>query len=132
MSVNSFVLIDKLVDEHPEMRQMCAKVHPCSVSTALEECCNFLDLSKREFIEAAADALTRSKAQIRRSGNALDQDEPVMLTLTGVIRAVTTLGGGVNKKPARSSHSPCPPGRGPGQPWSGPVLHPHRARHQAL
>jgi hypothetical protein len=26
-----------------------------------------------------------------------------MLTLTGVIRAVTTLGGGVNKKPARSS-----------------------------
>jgi hypothetical protein len=30
-------LIDKLVDEHPEMRQMCAKVSPQLIA-ALEEC----------------------------------------------------------------------------------------------
>jgi hypothetical protein len=63
-------LIDKLVDEHPEMRQMCAKVSPYA---ALEECCNFLDLSKRAFIEAAvSDAIRKAQIQI---GNALDQDE---------------------------------------------------------
>jgi hypothetical protein len=30
-----------------------------------------------------------------------------MLTLTGTIRAVTTLGGGVNKKTGESFHSTC-------------------------
>jgi hypothetical protein len=65
-------LIDKLVDEHPEMRQMCAKVSP-QLYAALEECCNFLDLSKRAFIEAAvSDAIRKAQIQI---GNALDQDE---------------------------------------------------------
>lgn len=40
---------------------------------ALEECCNFLDLSKRAFIEAAvSDAIRKAQIQI---GNALDQDE---------------------------------------------------------
>jgi hypothetical protein len=65
-------LIDHLVDEHPEMRQMCAKVSP-QLYAALEECCNFLDLSKRAFIEAAVSD-GHSKAQIQ-IGNALDQDE---------------------------------------------------------
>jgi hypothetical protein len=65
-------LIDKLVDEHPEMRQMCAKVSP-QLYAALEEVCNFLDLSKRAFIEAAvSDAIRKAQIQI---GNALDQDE---------------------------------------------------------
>jgi hypothetical protein len=35
-------------------------------------CCNFLDLSKRAFIEAAVSDAIRAQIQI---GNALDQDE---------------------------------------------------------
>jgi hypothetical protein len=67
-----FPLIDKLVDEHPEMRQMCAKVHP-SLIDRLDQVTNLLDMSKREFIEAAvSDALARAEEAIERSG-ALDQ-----------------------------------------------------------
>jgi hypothetical protein len=48
-----------------------------------------------------------------------------MLTLTGTIRAVTTLGG-VNKKTGEMSFPlTCAPDRGPRQPWSGSTLHPH-------
>jgi hypothetical protein len=69
-----------------------------SLIDRLDQVTNLLDMSKREFIEAAvSDALARAEEAIERSG-ALDQGEPVMLTLTGTIRAVTTLGGGVNKK----------------------------------
>jgi hypothetical protein len=56
-----------------------------------------------------------------------------MLTLTGTIRTVTTLGGGVNKKTGEViPHSTCAPDRGPRQPWSGSTLHPHSSGHQAL
>jgi hypothetical protein len=52
-----------------------------------------------------------------------------MLTLTGTIRAVTTLGGGVNKKTGEViSHSTCAPDRGPRQPWSGSTSSPSQFR----
>jgi hypothetical protein len=53
-----------------------------------------------------------------------------MLTLTGTIRAVTTLGGGVNKKTGEViSHSTCAPDpRASTNPWSGSTLHPSQFR----
>jgi hypothetical protein len=106
-------LIDKLIEQNEiELRQMCAKVSP-ELYAALEEVTELLDMSKREFIEAAA-VLARAEEAIERSGNALDQDEPeVMLTLTGTIRAVTTWAVVLTRRPARSHpDSPCAPDRG--------------------
>jgi hypothetical protein len=40
--------------QHPELRQMCAKVRPSQSDAALDQVTNLLDLSKRAFIEAAA------------------------------------------------------------------------------
>jgi hypothetical protein len=48
MSGPSF-LIDHLVDEHLEMRQMCAKVTPQLMPP--RGVLNLLDMSKREFVE---------------------------------------------------------------------------------
>lgn len=65
-------LVDHLMEQSSEMRQMCAKVSP-QLYAALEEVCNFLDLSKRAFIEAAvADAIGKAKLAI---GTAIDQME---------------------------------------------------------
>lgn len=72
--VNNGRLIDHLIEnnETPELRQMCAKVHP-SLIDRLDQVTNLLDMSKREFIEAAvSDALARAEQAIDRSG-ALDQ-----------------------------------------------------------
>jgi hypothetical protein len=49
-----------------------------------------------------------------------------MLIWPGVIRAVTTLGGGVNKKTGEVIPSTCPPGRGLDNRGLVPVVHPHR------
>jgi hypothetical protein len=52
----------------PELRQMCAKVSQ-ALYTRLEEACVLLDLTKREFIEAAVgDALDRAEDSIERAG----------------------------------------------------------------
>lgn len=52
----------------PELRQMCAKVSSVMYDD-LEQVCGLLDMSKREFIEAAvSDALTRAHQVIDRSG----------------------------------------------------------------
>ena len=60
--------VDQLIEEGaaPELRQMCAKVHP-TLYAALEEVCDLLDMSKRQFIEAAvADAIQRSQETIAK------------------------------------------------------------------
>lgn len=67
-------LVDMAIEQGqlPELRQMCAKVHP-AVYTRLEQVTNLLDMSKREFIEGAViDALNRAEEAIERSGS-LDQ-----------------------------------------------------------
>jgi poly-D-alanine transfer protein DltD len=72
--VNNGRLVDHLIEQNetPELRQMCAKVHP-SLIDRLDQVTNLLDMSKREFIEAAvSDALARAEEAIERSG-ALDQ-----------------------------------------------------------
>lgn len=54
--------VDQLIEQGsaPELRQMCAKVPP-SLYAALEEVCDLLDMSKRQFIEAAvSDAILRT------------------------------------------------------------------------
>jgi hypothetical protein len=62
---------DRAERKLPELRQMCAKVHP--LIDRLDQVTNLLDMSKREFIEAAvSDAIRKAQIQI---GNALDQDE---------------------------------------------------------
>jgi hypothetical protein len=102
------------------MRQMCAKVHPALIDR-LDQVLNLLDMSKREFIEAAvSDALAHAEA--RSSVRCPGSREPVMLTLTGTIRAVTTWAVASTRRPARSSHSTCAPDRGPRQPWPVPVF----------
>lgn len=54
------------------MKQMCAKVS-VELYERLTEVCQLLDMSKRQFIEAAVhDALGRAEELIERSG-ALDQ-----------------------------------------------------------
>ena len=64
-------LLDQLLEESGEsapVRQMCAKVSHL-VYDDLEQVCQLLDLSKREFIETAVmDALTRAHAVIDQSG----------------------------------------------------------------
>ena len=72
--VNGGRLIDMAIEQGqlPELRQMCAKVHP-QVHDRLEQVTSLLDMSKREFIEGAViDALNRAEEAIERSG-ALDQ-----------------------------------------------------------
>jgi hypothetical protein len=70
--VNNDRLVDHLIEQKLELRQMCAKVHP-SLIDRLDQVTNLLDMSKREFIEAAvSDALARAEEAIERSG-ALDQ-----------------------------------------------------------
>lgn len=70
-------LIDAAIDqgELPQLRQMCAKVHP-EMYERLEQVTNLLDMSKREFIEGAvADALARAEEAIARSGALSEQGE---------------------------------------------------------
>lgn len=64
-------LVDRMIeqagDEIP-LRQMCAKVSP-ALYDRLEQLTNLLDMSKREFIEAAViDACARAEDVIERSG----------------------------------------------------------------
>ena len=70
-------ILDQLLEEsveHPSVRQMCAKVSHL-VYEDLEQVCSLLDLSKREFIEAAVrDALAKAHEVIDRSG-VIDQLE---------------------------------------------------------
>lgn len=63
-------LIDSAIEQGqlPELRQMCAKVHP-ELYAKLENITGLLDMSKREFIEGAvADALARAEDILSRSG----------------------------------------------------------------
>lgn len=64
-------LLESMLDqagEHPQIRQMCAKVSSV-VYDDLEQVCSLLDMSKREFIEGAVrDALDRAHEVINRSG----------------------------------------------------------------
>ena len=67
-------LLDRMAEEAPQLRQMCAKVSP-ELYDRLEQICGVLDMSKREFIEGAvADALDRAAETIDKVG-ALDQGE---------------------------------------------------------
>lgn len=60
-------LIDQAGEQAP-VRQMCAKVSNV-VYSDLENVCELLDMSKREFIESAVvDALRRAHDVINRSG----------------------------------------------------------------
>lgn len=63
-------LIDHMIEQGsaPELRQMCAKVSPV-LHDRLEQLTSLLDMSKREFIEAAViDALDRAEEVLERSG----------------------------------------------------------------
>jgi hypothetical protein len=65
-------VVDDMAEASPQLRQMCAKVSP-HLYDELENVCNLLDMSKRQFIEGAvADALARAKETIEKVG-ALDQ-----------------------------------------------------------
>ncbi len=70
-------LLDQLLEESGEtaqVRQMCAKVSHL-VYEDLEQVCQLLDMSKREFIESAViDALSRAHQVIDQSG-VMDQFE---------------------------------------------------------
>ena len=63
-------LLDHLIEqagETPELRQMCAKVSSVMYAE-LEQVVGLLDMSKREFIEAAVgDALARARQVIDSS-----------------------------------------------------------------
>lgn len=61
-------LVDRAVEESPQLRQMCAKVSP-ELYDRLEQVCSVLDMSKRQFIEGAvADALERAVETIEKMG----------------------------------------------------------------
>jgi hypothetical protein len=65
------VLLENLIEEGaPDLplRQMCAKVS-AELYSRLENICGALDMSKREFIEAAvSDALDRAVDHIHKAG----------------------------------------------------------------
>lgn len=66
-------LINRSAD--PSIKQLCAKVH-VSLIQDLDEVCALLDMSKRQFIEAAlVDALERAHSTIDASG-ILDRSSP--------------------------------------------------------
>lgn len=57
-----------------DLRNMCAKVSP-QLYSKLEEVCSLLDMTKRQFIEAAVnDAISKAEELIDRTG-ALAQGE---------------------------------------------------------
>lgn len=64
-------LIDRMIDQAGEdvpLRQMCAKVSPV-LYDRLEELTSLLDMSKREFIEAAViEACDRAQDVLERTG----------------------------------------------------------------
>lgn len=69
-SIRGQLLDQVLESENPtiQVRQMCAKVST-QLYDELENVCGLLDMSKREFIEGAvADAISRAKDVIDRSG----------------------------------------------------------------
>lgn len=69
-SIRGQLLDHVLESENPpiQVRQMCAKVST-QLYDELESVCGLLDMSKREFIEGAvADAISRAKDVIDRSG----------------------------------------------------------------
>lgn len=70
-------LMDQLIEQGEgkvEVRNMCAKVSP-QLYESLENVCGLLDMTKRQFIEAAvADAVAKAEELIARSG-ALGQGE---------------------------------------------------------
>lgn len=64
-------LVDRLIEQGEgkvEVRNMCAKVSP-QLYASLENVCGLLDMSKRQFIEAAvADAVEKAEDMLERSG----------------------------------------------------------------
>lgn len=61
-------VVDRLAEDSPQLRQMCAKVSP-ELYDRLEQVCGVLDMSKRQFIEGAvADALERAVQTIEKVG----------------------------------------------------------------
>lgn len=57
-------LLDEVMEQSPEMRQMCAKVTP-SLYNRLEQVCTALHLTKRQFIEwAVLEAVQRAESAI--------------------------------------------------------------------
>lgn len=63
-------LIDHIIEagDVPALRQMCAKITP-QLHDRLDQMTNLLDMSKREFVEAALiDALNRADEVLERSG----------------------------------------------------------------
>lgn len=61
-------LLDEAGEGHPLVRQMCAKVSHVMYED-LEQVCQLLDMTKREFIEVAVgDALEKAHEVIERSG----------------------------------------------------------------
>ena len=69
--VNNGRLVDDAIEQGqlPELRQLCAKVHP-HVHDRLEQVTSLLSMTKREFIEGALiDALNRAEDAIEASGS---------------------------------------------------------------
>ncbi len=70
-------LVDQLIEQGEgkvEVRNMCAKVSP-QLYESLEQVCSLLDMTKRQFIEAAvADAVGKAEDLIEHHG-ALKQGE---------------------------------------------------------
>lgn len=71
-------LADQVVEESEgkvKLKQMCAKVSP-QLYDELENVCSFLDLSKREFIEAAvSEAIDKANEHIRALGEEFRQGQ---------------------------------------------------------
>ncbi len=70
-------VMDQLIEQSEgkvEFRNMCAKVSP-QLYENLEQVCNLLDMTKRQFIEAAVvEAVSKAEELIERHG-ALQQGE---------------------------------------------------------
>lgn len=63
-------LIDHLIEgsDTPALRQMCAKITP-QLHDRLDQMTSLLDMSKREFVEAALiEALNKAEEVLERSG----------------------------------------------------------------
>lgn len=66
------VIMDMIADDQVEhnvpLKNVCAKVHP-SLSERIDNICNFLDISKRQFLEAAfVEACNKASAIMEAEG----------------------------------------------------------------
>lgn len=70
MSVNQGALLDSLLEKHesPAIKNVCAKVNS-QLSDEIDELCNLLGMSKRQFLEAAmVRALEEARVVMEEEG----------------------------------------------------------------